>query len=58
MKEQNITLDINKLSTTQLETLRTCVDDPRLIKQINDRIAFVNGWMSEQMEKEYVEKFC
>lgn len=58
MKAQNITVDINKLSIEQLEMLKQCISEPQIIKQINDREAFIKGWMSEKKEKEYAEKYC
>ena len=58
MKAQNITVDINRLSLDELYTLRSVIDDPYINKQINDRIAFVAGWMHGKNEEEYYEKFC
>lgn len=64
MKAQNITIDINRLTVEQLHQLRAMIaysGDPdwaAKIAQINDREAFVEGWMSEANEKAYYEKWC
>lgn len=56
-----MTIDINKLNSGQLEQLRAMffdLNDADACKQINDRIAFVNGWMSERQTSAYFEKYC
>ena len=61
MRAQNMTIDINKLNSGQLEQLRAMffdLNDADACKQINDRLAFIRGWMSEKKEKEYREKYC
>jgi hypothetical protein len=61
MKAQNMTIDINKLNTYELEQLRAMFFNLNMmdeVGQINDRIAFINGWMNEKQEKEYVNKYC
>ena len=42
MRAQNITIDINALHTEQLETLAGLVGDPSIVKQIHERIAFID----------------
>ena len=61
MKAQNMTIDINKLHEGQLEELRKMfyeLGDMEAVKQINDRLAYIKGWMSEKQEKEYFNKYC
>ena len=61
MKAQNMTIDINKLNDTELEQLRGMFFNMNLmdeVKQINNRIAFLNGWMNENQEEEYLNKYC
>lgn len=61
MKEQNMTIDINKLNEEELQQLASMLYNMGMIdqtKQVNERIAFLNGWMSETKEKEYMEKYC
>lgn len=61
MKEQNMTIDINKLNEEELQQLSYMFYNMGMmdqVKQINNRIAFINGWMSEVKEKEYMEKYC
>lgn len=61
MKAHNITIDINTLTTDQLEQLKAMTyynGQMRDTKEINDRIAFINGWMSEKQEDEYYKKWC
>lgn len=61
MKAHNITIDINTLTADQLEQLRamTCYNGQmRETKEINDRIAFIFGWMSEEQADEYYKKWC
>lgn len=61
MKAQNITLDINRLTTDELKVLAAMLyfqghkDD---CKAVNDRIAFLEGWMSEKQSKAYFEAHC
>ena len=55
MKAQNMTIDINRLHTGELEQLRAMFYNMGMMKeaaQINDRISFLEGWMSETREKE------
>ena len=58
MRAQNITIDINVLHTEQLETLAGLVGDPNIVKQINERIAFIEGRMTREQEEKYFEEFC
>lgn len=62
MKSHNVTLDINRLNDTQLEQLAAMIDKtanrPETIKEINQRIAFLNGWMNEKAEAEYIAAYC
>ena len=56
-----MTIDINKLDTMELEQLRAMFFNMNLmdeVKQINNRIAFLNGWMNEKQEEEYLNKYC
>ncbi|MCI7108014.1 MAG: hypothetical protein MR945_09055 [Agathobacter sp.] len=61
MKAQNMTIDINRLDVEKLEQLQAmfyemgCMDE---VAQINNRIAYVNGWMTDSKNKEYFEKYC
>lgn len=57
MKKQLISIDTNQLDTDQLEQLaamiyNTNAGSAQTVKQINDRIAFIKGWMSEKAEIE------
>lgn len=59
MKSHNITIDINKLTADQLEQLQTMAYQNGQMNDchaINERIAFLNGWMSAEREKEYYHK--
>lgn len=63
MKAQNITIDINKLSVEQLEAVAeilytTEFTNIKKAKAVQNRIAFLNGWMSEKQEDEYIKEFC
>jgi hypothetical protein len=61
MKAQNMSIDINKLHTEHLEQLRAMffeLGDMEAVGQVQDRIAFIEGMMSEKMEKEYINKYC
>lgn len=58
MRAQNITIDINVLHTEQLETLAGLVGDPNVVKQIHERIAFIEGRMTREQEEKYFEEFC
>lgn len=62
MKAHNITLDINRLNDTQLEQLAAMIDGttnrPGAVKEINQRIAFLRGWMSEKDEADYLSAYC
>lgn len=62
MKAHNITLDINRLNDTQLEQLAAMIDGttnrPGTVKEINQRIAFLRGWMSEKDETDYLSAYC
>lgn len=59
MKSHNITIDINKLTVDQLEQLRIMAYQNGQMNDchaINERIAFLNGWMPAEREKEYYHK--
>lgn len=61
MKKQNMEIDINRLDTPDLERLARMFYGLGMmdkVKQVNDRIAFLEGWMSEAKEKEYFETWC
>jgi hypothetical protein len=61
MKPQNITIDINQLGSEALRALAGItytIGDMDATKAINDRAAFVDGWMSEKEEAEYFARFC
>lgn len=61
MKAHNITIDINSLTTDQLEQLRAMTyynGQMTETKEINDRIAFIEGWMTVKQEDAYREKWC
>ena len=61
MKAQNIEIDINKLNTRELEQILAIVynyESEEKHEQVLNRIRFVNGYMNERQEKEYVEKYC
>ena len=61
MKAQNIEIDINKLNTRELEQILAIVynyESEEKHEQVLNRIRFVNGYMNERQEKEYVEKNC
>lgn len=62
MKAHSITLDINRLNDTQLEQLAAMIwettNRPETVKEINQRIAFLRGWMSEKAEADYLAAYC
>ncbi len=63
MKAQYIKIDINRLHTGQLEQLaamiyETSAGSARDNQAINNRIAFIEGWMSERSEAEYLATHC
>lgn len=63
MKADNITINIANLNDEELEFLNRIhykyhLDDMKGSKQLQDRIAFNNGWMSEKKEREYVAQFA
>ena len=64
MKAQNITIDINRLTVEELRQLAAMICNSGdsnwadKVAQINDREAFIEGWMSEANEKAYYEKWC
>lgn len=61
MKQQIITLDINKLSTDQLYQISSILyeyNELKTCKIVNDRIAFLSDWMSEKQSEEYYKKYC
>lgn len=64
MKAQNITIDINRLTAEELRQLAAMIYNSgdsnwaAKVAQINDREAFVEGWMTEANEKAYYEKWC
>lgn len=61
MKAQNMSIDINKLNDEQLEQLRNMYYSLGMMseaQQVNNRIAFCNGWMSEKDEEKYLAEHC
>ncbi|NBH61999.1 hypothetical protein D1155_10095 [Anaerotruncus sp. 80] len=63
MKAQNITIDINKLESEDLELLAQILynterSNVQKAKAVQNRLAFVKGWMSEKQEDEYIKEFC
>ena len=61
MKERYFKIDINKLNDTELEQLAAMFykyGTAEETRQINDRIAFLRGWMNEKQEAEHVRLFC
>ena len=62
MKAQNITIDINRLNDDQLDQLAAMLYEtqrnPSTGKAINDRIAFLRGWMSKKAEAAYLKEHC
>lgn len=61
MKENNITIDINKLDTDKLQILMEICYKERNIndwKKVDERLAFLNGWMNDEQEKKHIEKYC
>ncbi|MDD6477040.1 MAG: hypothetical protein PUF69_04835 [Eubacteriales bacterium] len=61
MKTHNITIDINTLTTEQLEQLKAMTyfnGQTTETKEINDRIAFIEGRMTEKQEDAYMSKWC
>ena len=61
MKERYFKVDINKLDTDELEQLAAIFyryGTAEETKQINDRIAFLNGWMTEEKEAEHLRLYC
>ncbi len=71
MKKQMIAIDINALNTDQLQCLAdmmyysnyltdtgSLAENLEIVNRINLRIAFLEGWMSEKQEAEYVAKYC
>ena len=51
MKEKNLTIDINKLNDTELESLAAMfyrLGKMNETKQINKRIAFLRGWSENE----------
>lgn len=63
IKAQNITIDINRLSTNQLDQLAAMIHETnagsaRDVQTINNRVAFIEGWMSEKAEAEYFAAYC
>ena len=63
MNAQYIKIDINRLHTGQLEQLAAMIHETnagsaRDVQTINNRIAFIEGWMSEKAEAEYFAAYC
>lgn len=64
MKRNEITIDINKLTTDELYQLMKMVSGSdyngsfNREKRIQDRIAFQEGWMCEEDEAKYYTEFC
>lgn len=56
-----MSIDINQLTTEQLESLRGMYYSLKMmdeVKQINERIAYLEGWMSEEQESRYFAEHC
>ena len=61
MKEQLVTLDINCLTSEELEAVAAMLyyqNRMNEVKAVNDRIAFVNGWMNEKQSADYYATYC
>lgn len=61
MKKREMKIDINKLNDKQLEQLAAMfyeLGKTSETKEINNRISFLRGWMSEKVEEEYYEMYC
>lgn len=61
MKEQLVTLDINCLTVEELEAVAAMLyhqNRTNECKAVNDRIAFVNGWMNEKQSEDYYATYC
>lgn len=61
MKAQNITIDINKLTDEELDMIQSILyrDDKSNIEQakmVQERIAYLQGWMSKKKEAEYLAR--
>lgn len=61
MKERYFKIDINKLDDEELEQLAAMFykyGSAEDTKQINDRIAFLNGWMTDEQIEEHIKLYC
>lgn len=61
MKEQLVTLDINRLTSEELEAVAAILYYQKRMdecKAVNDRIAFVNEWMNEKQAADYYATHC
>ena len=61
MKARNITIDISRLGNDDLRMLANItynLGDMDATKEINDRAAFNDGWMSDEEEAEYLATHC
>lgn len=61
MKRQEISIDINRLTVDQLNQIASMLyeyNDLKTCKTVNDRIAFIEGWMSDEQSMEYYKKYC
>lgn len=61
MRKREFAIDINRLNSDQLKQLAAMFyeqDKLNEVKEINERIAFLCGWMDEEQEKEHVKRFC
>lgn len=61
MKAQNITIDINKLNDEELDMIQSILyrDDKSNVEQakmVQERIAYLQGWMSKKKEAEYLAR--
>lgn len=61
MKKHIVSVDINRLDTEDLKRLaKMLYEEGKMesVKEINDRIAFQEGWMNKKQAEEYAEKYC
>lgn len=59
MKEYKVEVDLNQMTTPELNFMIDILygKDNEAVKYIMDLKAFRNGWMCEEKEKEFAEKY-